>query len=269
MTWLDAVVLGAVQGITEFLPVSSSGHLVLAHALVGVGEHAASLDALLHLASLLVIMALFREELRVLVRTWWPSTPEAERARGRHLWAALILGTLPLVVVGLSVRSAVVESFHTPTVVGCMLLATAGLLWFAERRNTRMGLADQALTLSVAFGIGMAQTLAILPGMSRSGVTIAAAMMLGLTRPTAARFSFLLSIPALAGAGILGARELVEAGDLLATDGARVVVSFLVALVTTWLAVVLFLRFVRQGSLTPFAVYAMTLGIAVLLLSST
>lgn len=267
MTILEAIVIGAIQGITEFLPVSSSGHLVLAHELIGTPAGAASLDALLHMASLIVIMLLFRAELFTVARSILPSTPSEQRREGRELALYMVLGTLPLVVVGLAVRSSVTEALHTSFVTGVMLIVTAALLWIAERKTSKVGDAAKSLTLLIALGIGVAQTFAILPGLSRSGVTIAAGMLLGLSRAESARFSFLLSIPALAGAGILGAKELMGAGELVALPPVAVLISFVVAALTTWAAVVLFLKFVRRGSLTPFALYAISLGIVVLSLT--
>lgn len=262
MTLLEAGILGVVQGITEFLPVSSSGHLVLARHALGLQGEALLFDAVVHFGSLVAIVWVFRRELLQMLSGLRPGEAGAEAAGGRRLLGLVVLATLPLVGVGLLARGWVAQVFGNPLVVPAMLVVTALLLVVSERLGG--GRAGAELTVRRAAWVGLAQVLAVLPGLSRSGATIAGGMLAGLDRERATRFSFLLAIPAILGVTLLeGARAF--RGGLPGIAGAEaLVVGLLASGVSTWWAVVLFLRFVRGRALTPFAFYCVAVAVVLL-----
>ncbi len=248
--------LGLIQGLTEFLPVSSSGHLVLAERLFGLQPPGMVCEAALHLATLAAVVVALRSDLADLVQSL---TPRGSVDRRKEI-GLLILGTAPIVVAGLLVRETADTWFRSLWVVGAGWLATAAMLAAADRR-ARTARADLP-TAAGAFGIGLAQAVALVPGVSRSGFTIGAGIAAGLHPGRAARFSFLLSIPAVAGASTLalwdGAREPVSANvDLLG-----IAIGSAVAFVVGLLALRALLALVTRRRLWPFAVYCAALGAA-------
>lgn len=245
--------LGLVQGLTEFLPVSSSGHLVLAQAALGLEVPGAALEAAAHLGTLLALLVHFRRDLMALavgvVR------PGAER----RMVGLLLLATVPVVVVGLLAREPIGRAFDSPPLVGGMLLVTALALALAGRRAARAG--RERVAAPDALAVGGAQAAALLPGLSRSGATVAAGIACGLLPSVAARFSFLLAIPAIAGASGLA---LVMAVGQPGLDWAGLAVALGCASLSGALAIRVFLRLVRAGLLWPFAIYCALLGLAAL-----
>jgi len=272
--WLQAVLLGLVQGLTEFLPVSSSGHLVLTQEWLGEDFLAASnpvfFDLVLHLGTLVPIFWFYRRELRGIVTSpsAAPSLSEAGGLVGwlrgnesRWLAAMVVVGSVPTAVIGLAFEDVFEELFSSVGPVCIALLVTAGLLFSsrftgrfsAESDGQREGLLG--LTLVVALLIGTIQGVAIIPGISRSGSTIVLALFLGLDRSLAARFSFLLSVPAILGALLL--KGLKDHEELLAggIDWFPLLCGFVASAVVGYLALVLLVRIVKQGGLHRFAWY--------------
>jgi undecaprenyl-diphosphatase len=269
MTVWEAIILGIVQGVTEFLPISSSGHLVIVQSWLGIHEGAFTFDAVIHFGSLLAVTVALRQELWLIVRGLFGGQEEEARS-GRRLMVLVILGTLPLILVGLTLRDAVDMAFTSVYLSALMLYVTGALLWLAEKspRSGQVETVSTVRTLGVTWRhslwMGLFQALAVLPGLSRSGVTIAAGMMSGLGRETAARFSFLLSIPAIAGATILEMRTVLRE-DLTATISNEVlIVGTVAAGVSSYLAIALLLRFLRRGSLMGFVYYTWALATIVL-----
>ncbi len=263
-----AAALGAVQGATEFLPVSSSGHLALAQALFGVdpetGGHRFSIVA--HAGTLLAVVWMYRRDVLELAKVpLRPTTPSPART----MLAMMVLATLPLGLVLMpGVEDAIVTVESHPRLVGVCLLATAAILFFAFRRPSEAGQDDdpEPPRPSVALAVGLAQLCAVLPGVSRSGSTIAAGLGLGLTRAAAARFSFLISIPAITGATV---RELTK----LSQDGGTVdplpyVVGFVVSFVVGLACLRLLLRLVRSGRIGGFVIYLGVVGTAAVIWGS-
>ncbi|MRS12394.1 MAG: undecaprenyl-diphosphate phosphatase [Actinobacteria bacterium] len=270
MSLLQAIVLGVTQGITEFLPISSDGHLILIPALLGWQRFGLGFDVVLHGATLLATLAYFRADVWRLLRGLF-SGGEA-RARERRLAWVLVAATVPSVIVALALEP-LVENVETlamatqVTVVAGFMLVTAGALWGAEllARTTRSTItAAEDIPWKSALLVGLAQGFAVAPGLSRSGTTIASGVALGLRREEAARFSFLLSLPIVFAATakkvlldvIAGGQALPAAGPLIA------------ALVTTtvvgYAAIALLLPYVREHSLAAFAIYTALLGTAIL-----
>jgi undecaprenyl-diphosphatase len=250
------VLLGFVQGLTEFLPISSSGHLVLAERWFGLNPPGVLLEAMLHWGTLAAVVVVFRKDITSLALSL--------RGRGsverRKEVGFLIAGTVPLLVVALVLREAVETAFTSVATVGVGLLVTSlalGLGTLARVRATR-----SAIRFPDALAVGLAQAAAVFPGVSRSGSTISAGMAMGLTSAQAVRFSFLLSIPALFGAGLL---PLLEA---LRMSGSRpwleIVAGALCAFGSGWLALRVVLSLAQRGRFWVFAVYCFLLGAGVL-----
>ncbi len=261
MSFIDALVLGLVQGLTEFLPVSSSGHLVLAGRLLGLGQGSVAFDVWLHLATLTAVVVALRSDVWMMLRSLSPRAPEPEAGRGRKLIVAMVVGTIPAVIVGLVAKDAVEAAFTSVRLVGVDLLLTAFILALSRLFPGR----GMPLTPIKALGIGIAQCIAILPGVSRSGSTLTAGLMFGLSGEDAARFSFLLSVPAILGAAVLDAPAIVHLGG----NPGILIGSFLVAAVSGYVAIRLVWKVMERGKLAAFAPYCALLGLAALLLGGS
>lgn len=249
MTIIESIILGAVQGLTEFLPVSSSGHLVLFQKIFGLESGALSFDIALHLATALAVIWVFRDELIRLAKN--PFSKEV---------GLLALGTVPAVVFALVFSDFIDRIFASGGTLGFEFLITAGILLFADRYSGKRSL--ELMTAKDALIIGTGQAIAILPAISRSGTTIAAGLVSGLNRETALKFSFLLSIPAILGAGILDAMKGGLSGSALLSPIylAGMIASFIFGI----FAIRFMLRIFSRKSLKPFAAYVAALGILII-----
>ena len=254
--------LGVVQGLTEFLPISSSGHLVLAQELFPAGNHRSlAFNICLHFGTLIAVVGYFRHDLlRIAAAAIGWRTPEGERYLGRWVWL-LALATVPVAVVGIAFAERVEHAFSSVPAVGTALLVTALLLAFGSSQVSREGRGAEKLGVRDALMVGIFQAFAILPGVSRSGATIVGGVTSGLDPQTAARFAFLLSVPAIL-AAMVG--NLPAVGLLLAEDPLAVVSGMVAAAVTGFLAIELMMRAVKVGRLLPFALYCGVLGLVAL-----
>ena len=257
----QAALLGIVQGLTEFLPISSSAHLILARAFFGwdTEQFGVAFDVACHVGTLLAVVFYFRPELMNMVRALPRALRPGDDPSARQI-GLLAAGTIPIVPAGL-LFSSFEEATRTPVVAGVMLAIGGALLWMADRVGTRTRTED-SLTIVEAVGLGFAQAAALVPGVSRSGATMTLALVLGLRRDAAARFSFLLGIPALLAAAGYESLDVARHG---LPPGA--VPLFLVGAVTAgvvgFLAVKYFLRYVSGHSLTTFALYRFALAATV------
>jgi undecaprenyl-diphosphatase len=269
----DAALLGVVQGLTEFLPVSSSGHLVLFQNLFGLTEPEIYFDISVHVGTLVAICVFFHKDLkRIAAALFSASTWNAGKGGfGKRvaqkpelrLFLLILAGAVPTAFIGLLLRPIAPKIFSSVQLVGIMLLVTGLLLWFT-RRLKKGGRSAGQLTVWDALCIGIIQGLAILPGISRSGATIAVGLFRGLDRETAARYSFLLSIPAVVGAMAL------ELGHITALDSppARVVlVGAIIAAAVGYLALRILVHLVKKGDLHYFAPYCGVLGLVTIVSS--
>jgi undecaprenyl-diphosphatase len=266
MSVFQAVILGIVQGLTEFLPISSSAHLTLVPWALGWELPSLSFDTVLHMGTLTAVVFYFWRDIVSLLRAWWQSlrTRRLETAEARVAWL-LIVATIPAVITGYFFEDVVAAILGTPVAVASILVGTGVLLFVCDSLGRRERTLLQ-LNLGDALAVGLAQSCAILPGLSRSGATMAAGLSRGLTREAAARFSFLLSLPITLGATVHQSYKVVRAG-LTGAQVAPLVVGPLVALVTGYLAIRLLLGYVRAHSLRPFAYYCWALGLAGLILA--
>jgi undecaprenyl-diphosphatase len=264
MTFTQSVALGALQGATEFLPVSSSGHLAIAqYYLSGFSQPGILFDVLLHLGTMISVLIYFRRDVMALLISPWNRTPEGKKDR-RLLWL-LVLGSIPTGIIGLAGKDLATDLFHNMTVVGLCLLITGILLFICERFRAKTS-GRTELSISDALVTGVLQGLAILPGISRSGSTIAGLLLRGVDGETAARFSFLLAMPAVFGATLLSLKDLqsVPTGELpLYAAGAAC--SLLVGLIS----IHFLLAIIRRRRLFLFALYCWAVGATILTLSMT
>jgi len=257
MTMTQSAMLGAIQGLTEFLPVSSSAHLALAPRFFSFQDPGLTFDVGLHLGTLLAVLVYYRD---IWAKMLLGAARDPRCPSGREL-GLLILATLPAVVVGLLFEKSAEHAFRDPRRIAFCLIAFSAVMVWAERRAIR-ALNWRESGVKTLLLIGGAQALAIMPGVSRSGATISAALLLGLKAPEAAELSFLMATPIVAGAAILKLRHLGLA-DLNGTFLLGIAVSAL----TGFAAVGIFIRFLPKGGLKPYAYYRVALGLAALFLA--
>lgn len=261
MTLLQAIVLGILQGATEFVPVSSSGHLVLVPWLLSWPEPGLAFDAIVHWGTALAVLAVFWRDLYRLLLAGLKSLCSRSLAdpKARLAWW-IAIGTVPAVVIGFLFQDFFEALFGTPPAAAGFLLLTGIVLSVSERLGSRTREAEE-MTWLEALLVGLAQAAAIAPGISRSGATIAAGLLRGVRRAAAARFSFLLAVPAILGAGILSLIDLAGEG-VLAADWPPLVAGFVAAAVSGYLCIRFLLSYLRQGRLYIFAIYVWLLSVA-------
>ncbi|MBX3000468.1 MAG: undecaprenyl-diphosphatase UppP [Caldilineaceae bacterium] len=268
---IQAIVLGLVQGATEFIPVSSSGHLVIVPWLLGWEKPSLLFDTVLHWGTLLAIALIFwRDFLNIIVASLRSIGERSLVDPNARLGWYIVAGSIPAALTGLLLKDQIEDLFASPTAAGAFLLVTAALLIGSEqlaRQHHRRKTTDM-LTWTDAIVIGLAQAIALAPGISRSGSTIAAGLARGVRREDAARFSFLLGTPAFLGAGLLAL------GDALASDPAVVaaqlpmlLVGFVFSALSGFVAIRFLLAYLRNRTLYVFAVYCILMAIVVLTLS--
>ncbi|HKM43243.1 MAG TPA: undecaprenyl-diphosphatase UppP [Limnochordia bacterium] len=270
MTTIQAIVLGVIQGLTEFLPVSSSGHLVLFSRLFNVQQSSLVFEVMVHVGTLLAVLVVFRREVWLLIRSFFRLLRNPRDAKnqmkhdpGCRLLVALIVGTVPTVIAALVLRNQIEELFSSSLFVGFMLLVTGTILYVTERHKTTTKPLDK-ISLRDGILIGLGQAVAMLPGISRSGTTIAAGLFRGLDRESAARFSFLLAIPAILGALVLSIGDLFSG---TAQIGLGILgAGFIAAALTGYLAIHFLLDLVKRGKLVWFSYYTWIVGALVIIL---
>lgn len=270
MTIIQAIALGAIQGLTEFLPISSSAHLLLAPWFFGWRSYGLPFDVALHAGTALAVLTYFRNVWFELARGLLASLRQRRLAANRQAYLAwlIIIGTIPGVLVGAFGEDYIQIYLRSPLIVALMLIAFGLLLLYAERKSAEQR-ALGALSLSDSVYIGSAQALALIPGVSRSGITITAGLLRDFDRRTAAEFSFMLSAPIIAGAAL---KELMLLLRVQAIDGEAVWVfaaGAASAAVVGFLCIKYFLRYVQTRSLLPFVVYRLLLGVIIIIYAYT
>ncbi|MFN8216464.1 MAG: undecaprenyl-diphosphatase UppP [Solirubrobacterales bacterium] len=273
MSNFEALLLGIVQGLTEFLPISSSGHLIIVPwlqdytFLLENPQFNKTFDVALHAGTLIAAIAYFRREVVILVRAFLAAVRQrAIRSDEQRLAMAIAIGTMPAVIAGGLGSDFIDEHLGEPWMIALQLIVFGALLGWADRMPQRRQL--RQARLRDGWYIGLAQVLALAPGTSRSGITITAGRWLGLDRDGAARFSFLLLIPIVAGATIFKAASAVHEGLPSGVAG-PIVVGTIAAAVSGYLAIAFLLRLVRTASYSPFVYYRYAAGVAILLIIAT
>jgi len=257
MDLLQVILLAIIQGITEFLPISSSGHLILVPHFLGWLDQGLAFDAAIHVGTLAAIVLYFRRQLGQMTTAWVGSVLRKERTPDSRLAWAVLWGTIPVGLVGLFFSDYIEANFRNPLLVAGTLSFFGVVLWVADRLGSRdrdeysIGWRDVAL-------IGTAQAMALVPGTSRSGITMTAGLSLGLTREAAARFSFLLAVPGTTLAAFYEIWKMMRA--TVPIDWTAVIIGVVVAAVSGLLCIHFLLRFIQRIGMAPFAIYRLLLA---------
>ena len=270
MTWAQAIVLGALQGVTEFLPISSSGHLRIASELMFGDDAGASFTAVSQLGTEAAVLVYFARDIVRIVKAWWAGLFDAVR-RNADYWLGwwVIIGSIPIGVIGLLFKDQIRTGARNLWLVATALIVFSLVIAAAEYAGRQTRRVEQ-LTWKDSVIVGVAQCLALVPGVSRSGATISAGLFLGMERELAARFGFLLAIPAVFASGLFSLPDaFAPVGEGMAASGAKLLISTVIAFVVGFAAVAWFLRFLVRHSMYWFVGYRIVLGVVVLVLLST
>jgi undecaprenyl-diphosphatase len=254
---LHAFFLALLQGITEFLPVSSSAHLILLPRLLGWPDQGLAFDVAVHVGTLSAVIFYFQRELQPMARDWFESLRSRKNTANSRLAWAVLWGTVPVGLAGLLLKGFIENNLRSELAIAAATVGFALLLWWADAKG-RARRDEYSLRARDILIIGVAQALALIPGTSRSGVTMTAALMLGLSRQAAARFSFLLSIPVITLAGGLLSLELVQSPHLV--DGSAMLVGVLTSAITAYFCIHYFLKVLDNIGMLPFVIYRFGLG---------
>ncbi|WP_047045417.1 undecaprenyl-diphosphate phosphatase [Vibrio mexicanus] len=258
MSYFEAFILALIQGITEFLPVSSSAHLILPSAVLGWDDQGLAFDVAVHVGTLAAVIIYFRSEVIALLSAFFGSIFKGDRSKEAKLAWMIILATIPACVFGLFMKDIIEIYLRSAYVIATTTIVFGLLLWWADKRSS-LEFDEHQATWKKALFIGVAQAMAMIPGTSRSGATITAALYLGFTREAAARFSFLMSIPIILLAGGYLGLKLVTSGEpiLIGPLFTGVVVSF----ISAYICIHYFLKLISRMGMTPFVIYRLILGV--------
>lgn len=257
MDLIQIFTLALLQGITEFLPISSSAHLILVPRLLGWSDQGLAFDVAVHVGTLVAVVAYLRSELVRLTLDWLGSLRQRREVGESRLAWGILLATVPVGLAGLLLSDVVETTLRSPVVIAWATVGFGVLLGWADSQG-RGARPEQALGWGEMFFIGLAQALALIPGTSRSGITMTAGLALGLSRPAAARFSFLLAIPVIVLAGGLEVTELVRSPA--AVDWSALLLGALVSSLSAFAAIHTLLKWLQHAGMMPFVVYRLALG---------
>jgi undecaprenyl-diphosphatase len=246
-----------LQGLTEFLPVSSSAHLILLPLLAEWQDQGLALDVAAHFGTLIAVVIYFRKELKNIIANGVKSVPWQDNNIDARLFWFLLFATIPVSVFGYLGHDFISVYFRDPLIIAIATIVFGLLLWWADVKG-KQNRDDDTLCLKDIIWIGLAQTLALIPGTSRSGITITAGLILGLNRKAAARFSFLLSIPVIFLAGSYETLALIRGGE--SADILSFTTIFIVSWFAAWLTISLFLKFIEKTGMLPYVIYRLLLG---------
>lgn len=249
MTIFEAALLGIIQGLTEFLPISSSGHLVIGQKLLGISVSGNAFEVVVHLGTLVSVLIVFWHDI-------WKLIISLKSQTTQKYILAILMGTIPAVIIGLLFKDVITEAFENIRVVSITLLITGIILLTTKFIKTKL----KDISVSSGLLIGFAQALAIVPGISRSGVTISTGMYLGIAPEKAAKFSFLLAIPAIVGAGLLTGLDMLESTESL-LPWSVLIVGFFSSLIIGWISLKWLLQLIKSGKFHWFGVYCILVGL--------
>jgi undecaprenyl-diphosphatase len=261
MTLFEIIVLAIIQGITEFLPISSSAHLILPSELLGWNNQGLAFDVAVHVGSLLAVIIYFREDIGRMLVAWCQSGFSAQQTDDSKLAWWVIIATIPALVIGYFAKDFIEEYARSALVIASTTILFGLVLWYADVTG-KLSKNIYQLTWKSSLFIGAAQALALIPGTSRSGITMTAGLMLGMDRQSAARFSFLLSIPVILAAGLLSTVDLLQLQEPV--DWQALLYGIGLSFVSAYACIYLFLSWISKIGMLPFVIYRLVLG-AVLL----
>ena len=249
MTIFEAIILGIIQGLTEFLPISSSGHLVIGQKVLGISVAGNVFEIVVHLGTLVSVLIVFWTDI-------WQLLTSLKSISTQKYILAIAIGTLPAVLVGFILRDVITEAFESIEVVAITLMITGIILFTTKFIKTKI----KDISIGRGLLIGIAQAMAIVPGISRSGMTISLGMYLGITPEKAAKFSFLLAIPAIAGAGLLTGLDLMDSSEPI-LPWSILIIGFLSSLLVGWISLKWLLGLIKSGKFHWFGVYCLLVGL--------
>lgn len=257
MDFLQVLVLALVQGLTEFLPISSSAHLILVPQLLEWPDQGLAFDVAVHIGTLSAVIFYFRHQIRDILIDWTRSLGERRSVGQSQLGWAVIIATIPAVLAGFVFKDMIENELRSPLVIATTTVFFGLLLWASDANGKKVR-NETTLNILDVLVIGLAQALALIPGTSRSGITITAALFLGLNREAAARFSFLLSIPLILGAGLLKLKDLLEMNAPV--DWYSIIAGTAISGISAYICIYLFLKALNKIGMTPFVIYRLLLG---------
>ena len=263
MELLQVLVLALLQGLTEFLPISSSAHLILVPVLTGWQDQGLAFDIAVHVGTLLAVIVYFRNDLLMMGRDWMRSLITRRQTVNSRLAWAVVIGTIPVGIAGLFGKPLIEAYLRSPLVIAATTVLFGLLLGFAYVRGKQIR-DEHSLSWVDVFIIGVAQALALIPGTSRSGITMTAGLLRGLNGPASARFSFLLSVPVIALAGGLQAWDLLKTDVIV--DWSALMVGVLMSALSAYLCIYYFLQWLTRIGMLPFVVYRLLLGLILFVL---
>lgn len=260
MDIIQIIVLALVQGLTEFLPISSSAHLILVPYITNWTDQGLAFDVAVHVGTLTAVVIYFRKEIKQMFFAWFASINGKHTEDSKLAWGVLI-GTIPVGIAGLLFEGFISDNLRTPLVIAASTIIFGLLLWYADWSGKRVR-DEHSMTWKCVIIVGCAQAVALIPGTSRSGITITAGLMLGLTASAAARFSFLLSIPVILLAGGVETLKYLEVASI--NDVGDLAIGAIISAVSAYLCIHVFLKLLDRIGMTPFVMYRMILGVILL-----
>ncbi|HAS62801.1 MAG TPA: undecaprenyl-diphosphatase [Vibrio sp.] len=258
MSYFEAFILALIQGFTEFLPISSSAHLILPSVVLGWEDQGLAFDVAVHVGTLAAVMIYFRREVVSLLRAFFGSIFKGDRSREAKLAWMILLATIPACIFGLLMKDIIEIYLRSAWIIAVTTIIFGLLLWYVDKKSALVDDEYQA-TWKKALFIGVAQALAMIPGTSRSGATITAALYLGFTREAAARFSFLMSIPIILLAGGYLGLQLVTSGEPI--HFGFLVTGIITSFISAYICIHFFLKMISRMGMTPFVIYRLLLGV--------
>lgn len=258
LDWLQIFVLSLVQGLTEFLPVSSSAHLILVPKILGWSDQGLAFDVALHLGTLIAVLAYFRQDLQKMIRDFFLTLKGVPLSEDAKLLWSIAFATIPVGLAGLLLKSTVETTLRSPLVIAAATIVFGLVLWLADRYGKQRRASDDMNWKDTLF-IGCGQVLALIPGTSRSGITLTAGLARGLTRESAARFSFLLSIPVIALAAGLETLTIIK--EQTAMQWSALATGLIISALSGYACIHLFIKLLNRVGMGPFVLYRMALGI--------
>ncbi len=258
MTFIEIIVLALIQGFTEFLPISSSAHLILPSQILGWKDQGLAFDIAVHVGTLVAVVIYFRKEVVAILSAWFKSLANNKQTEDSKLGWWIIIGTIPAAVFGLLAKDFIEAYMRSAWVIASTTIIFGLLLWYADVKGKQVRSIYQLNWKSALF-IGLAQALAMIPGTSRSGITMTAGLMLGMNKQSAARYSFLLSIPVIAMMGLYYTIEMIFGNETV--DWQVLIIGAVLSFISAYLCIFLFLKIIEKMGMMPFVIYRLVLGI--------
>ncbi|NTS78156.1 undecaprenyl-diphosphate phosphatase [Catenovulum sp. SM1970] len=260
MSFIEILVLAIIQGITEFLPISSSAHLILPSQILGWEDQGTAFDVAVHFGSLLAVVIYFRQQISEIFFAWCQSLKTKVQTPNSRLGWSIIVGTIPGLAFGLAMSGFIETYARSPWIIATTTIVFGLLLWYADAKAKQVATLD-TLNFKTAMIIGLAQAVAVIPGTSRSGITMTAGLLLGLTRDAAARFSFLLSIPIILAATLYYTMKLVTDGDANPVQWEVLWLGIVLSFISAYACIHFFLKLINSIGMLPFVIYRLALGV--------